>query len=93
MENAINKILTAFRTYSTQILSNKAGKGDDVAEVTNSNTTEAANSDTTAVLSKNRMKYSVNDKDKIVVQVIRDKTGKIIRTIPLSEQHALDIFE
>ncbi len=84
MENAINKIITAFRTYSTQISSNKAGKGDEA---------EVAKSDTTAALSKNRIKYSVNDKDKIVVQVIRDKTGKIIRTIPLSEQHTLDIFE
>ncbi len=82
MENSIHRVISTVSTLSSKILSDKVEKAD---------TAKAAGSNKTIASNKNHIKYSVNDKDKIVVEVIRNKTGKIVRTIPLSEQKKLDI--
>lgn len=100
MVNTINQILNVFRTYNSRALSVKGTKNlpdknffdilSDKSEKVDSGST---NDETNNVIRKNRLKYSVNDESKTVVQVIRDKTGEIIRTIPFKEQHILDVFK
>lgn len=100
MDNTINQILTVFRTYYYQILSDKNVKNlsdknlsDTLSEETERNNPVSIKAVTDKVINKNRIKHSTTDENKVIVQVIRDKSGKIIRTIPLNEQHALDVFE
>tara|TARA_B100000315_G_scaffold195228_1_gene186041 strand:+ start:15084 stop:15386 length:303 start_codon:yes stop_codon:yes gene_type:complete len=100
MDNITNQILTAFRTYNSQILSNKNVKNlsdknfsDTLSEEAEKNDSVSIKSVTNNLINKNRIKHVTSDENKAVVQVIRDESGKIIRTIPLNEQHALDIFE
>lgn len=97
MENIINQVATTFRTYGSQILSDKNIKNlsnekfsDKVSEESVSVSQESGSG---SVMMTNSMKYSTTDDNKLVVQVIRDESGKVVRTIPLNEQHALDIFE
>lgn len=103
MVNSINQIFSVFRTYNSQISSGK--KEDKGQKLPNGTIPDIAPGKTDKVdsgeekvhtanmSSKNSLKYSKNDENQVIVQVIRDKTGKIVRTIPLNEQHALDIFE
>ncbi len=100
MDNTINQILTVFRTYYYQILSDKNVKNlsdknlsDTLSEETERNNPVSIKAVTDKGINKNRIKHSTTDENKVIVQVIRDKSGKIIRTIPLNEQHALDVFE
>ncbi len=100
MNNTINQILTAFRTYGSQILSDKNVKNlsdknfsDTLLKEVEKNDSVSTKAVTNNVINKNRIKHLTTDENKAVVQVIRDESGKIIRTIPLNEQHALDIFE
>ena len=100
MNDTINQIVTAFRTYSSQILSDKNIKNlsdknfsDTLSEKSGKNNSVSIKSVTNNVINKNRIKHSITDENKAVVQVIRDESGKIIRTIPLNEQRAVDIFE
>ena len=100
MDNITNQILTAFRTYNSQILSNKNVKNlsdknfsDTLSEEAEKNDSVSIKAVTNNLINKNRIKHVTSDENKAVVQVIRDESGKIIRTIPLNEQHALDIFE
>lgn len=100
MENIINQIITTFRTYGSQILSDKNVKNlsnenfsDTVSDKSEGSVSVSKQAKTSNVIRENSIKYSTTDDDKVVVQVIRDESGKIIRTIPLNEQHVLDIFE
>lgn len=100
MDNTINQMLTVFRTYNSQILSDKNVKNlsdknfsDTLSEKTERNDSVSIKVVTDSVVNKNRIKHSTTDENKAIVQVIRDESGKIIRTIPLNEQHALDVFE
>lgn len=99
MENTINKIMSAFRTYSSQILSDKNIKNlsgkifSNVLASESKQHNSVENTQKNDIVRKNTVKYSKNEDNKIVVQVIRDNSGKIIRTIPLNEQHVLDVFE
>lgn len=100
MVTTINQILNVFRTYNSKILPGKNVKNlpdknfsdmvSNQTEPVDSGSTKAEINDT---IRKNKLQYSLNDEKETVVQVIRDKTGKIVRTIPLKEQHILDIFE
>lgn len=91
MENQINKIITAFRTYSSQILSDKK---NPVTNVKNIGIAKNEADKKKLISSKSSsLKHSINENNKVVVKVIRDQTGKIIRTIPLNEQNTLDVFE
>lgn len=100
MANTINQIHNVFRTYNSRALSGKDTKNlpeKDFSDMVSNKTTEVDSSSTTAEINDavrgSKIKHSINDEKETVVQVIRDKTGKIIRTIPLKEQHILDILE
>lgn len=98
MVTTINQIVNVFRTYRSQIASDKNRNNlssemhsDILAEKTGTKYPVSSRSD--IVINKNHVKYLKNDENQTIVQIIRDETGKIVRTIPLSEQHSLDIFE
>tara|TARA_Y100000031_G_C8195093_1_gene373297 strand:+ start:710 stop:1012 length:303 start_codon:yes stop_codon:yes gene_type:complete len=100
MENAINQTITVFRTYNSKILSDKNIKNlskmnfsDTFSTKANIDNSVSTKDETEKIIRENRIKYSTTDKNRIVVQVVRDGSGKIIRTIPLNEQHALDFFK
>jgi|ETN01SMinimDraft_1059929.scaffolds.fasta_scaffold12506_6 uncharacterized FlaG/YvyC family protein len=100
MDNTINQIFTSFRTYGFQILSDKNLKNlsdnnffDTLPEESEKNNPDSIQAVANNIINKNRIKHLTTDENKAVVQVIRDESGKVIRTIPLNEQHALDIFE
>ncbi len=100
MDNTINQKLTSFRSTSSKILSDKNVKKLSDKNFSNRPLEEAEKNNsvsikdvTNNVINKNRIKHLTTDENKAVVQAIRDESGKIIRTIPLNEQRALDIFE
>ncbi|MCH7524130.1 MAG: hypothetical protein IIC74_03735 [Bacteroidetes bacterium] len=100
MGTTMNQIIAAFRTYNSQILSDKNIKNlsdktfsDTLSDDIERNNSVSIKAETDKGINKNRIKHSTTDENKVVVQVIRDESGKIIRTIPLNEQHTLDIFE
>ena len=92
IDNSISQILTSFRSYSSQILSDKNAKNlsdknfsdrpSEEAEKNNSVSTKDVKNN---VINKNRIKHLTTDENKVVVQVIRDESGKIIITVHLNE--------
>lgn len=82
MINTINNISTGFRTSESQIVSEKSQNVDSVKTKSNPD----------SPIGKTRLKHTINDENKIVVYVTKGSSEKIVRTIPLSEQHNLDIL-
>ncbi len=100
MENTINQIISTFRTYNSRNLLDKNATNlsdkiysDMLSDNVEESKSDSAIAETSNEIRGNRLKYSTTDDNKVVVQVIRDDSGRVIRTIPLNEQKALDIFE
>ncbi len=99
MENIVDKIFTTVKAGTLKPISDRHAKnlsGENLSDIVPDKKESVSSGSKEAKVEstvKNRVKHSTNEEDELVVQVIRDKTGKIIRTIPLNEQHAVDIFE
>ena len=92
MDNTINQKLTSFRSTSSKILSDKNVKKLSDKNFSNRPLEEAEKNNSVSikdvsnnVINKNRIKHLTTDENKVVVQVIRDESGKIIITVHLNE--------
>jgi|TARA_B100001971_G_scaffold87852_1_gene81158 hypothetical protein len=92
INNTINLILRYFRSYSSQNLLDKNVKNlshknfpDRPPEEAEKNNSVSIKDVSNNVINKNRIKHLTTDENKVVVQVIRDESGKIIITVHLNE--------